>query len=456
MSKHSKNTETSSLENSLDDNYVAVAKTYQRIIQNKYIPVTPTEKQLKFLLLDEKEAFYGGAAGGGKSEALLIGSAMYFHVSNYNSIIFRKSYANLKGNLIPRSKEWWLGTDMHWNGADYIWTSPAGATLQFGYLNNQDDHFNYASNEYQYIAFDEVPEIRPSQYRFMFSRLRRTREQKKIGLPLRVRAAGNPVGPYVMEYKAHFNLPKGDPVRPFIPALIEDNPYLDQENYRTTLRESLDPVTLARLLRGDWTIADEGGKFKRTWFTMTQSFPKGKPAVRYWDLAATEPKRGDDPDYTVGALMTVNQGVYYIVDIVRVRETPRNVERIIKRTCKQDNERAYNGEFKYVDTYMEQEPGASGKSMIDYYARNILKGYSFRGSKTTGSKEIRSNPVSSCAEMGNLYLLLAEWNTDLLDEFTIFPYGSHDDQVDAVSGAFEKLSQLPEGDIEIGYGNRTW
>jgi predicted phage terminase large subunit-like protein len=96
---------------------------------------------------------------------------------------------------------------------------------------------------------------------------------------------------------------------------------------------------------------------------------------------------------------------------------------------------------------MEQEPGSSGVNMIDHYARVVLKGWPFRGVKTTGPKEVRANPVSSAAEAGNVKLLRGAWIGAFLDELEIFPAGAHDDQVDAVSGAFEVLTKrnLPLG-----------
>ena len=68
-------------------------------------------------------------------------------------------------------------------------------------------------------------------------------------------------------------------------------------------------------------------------------------------------------------------------------------------------------------------------------------GYSFWGVKTTGSKEIRANPLSSASEQGNVCVFQAPWNSDFFDEFEMFPDGAHDDIVDATSGAFSKLTE---------------
>jgi predicted phage terminase large subunit-like protein len=88
---------------------------------------------------------------------------------------------------------------------------------------------------------------------------------------------------------------------------------------------------------------------------------------------------------------------------------------------------------------MEQEPGSSGVGQIDYYARQVLQGFSFWGIKSTGPKAERAVPVSSASEAGNVKLKQASWNGVFLDEFEGFPQGAHDDMVDAVSGAFSQL-----------------
>ena len=91
---------------------------------------------------------------------------------------------------------------------------------------------------------------------------------------------------------------------------------------------------------------------------------------------------------------------------------------------------------------MEQEPGSSGVSEIDRYAREILKGFYFTGIKTTGSKVLRAKPLSSAAEHGNVKLVRGTWNEAFLSELENFPGGAHDDQVDAASGAHGQLSKI--------------
>lgn len=108
--------------------------------------------------------------------------------------------------------------------------------------------------------------------------------------------------------------------------------------------------------------------------------------------------------------------------------------------------------------FMEQESGSSGVNDIDNYSRRVLLGFSFRGVKTTGSKELRANSLGSSAERGNVKLVRGRWNGDFLDEFELFPVGAHDDIVDATSGAFTILAEhvpLDGGAVPKIFGNKN-
>lgn len=396
----------------------------------------PSPKQLRFLLLPEKEGFYGGAAGGGKSDALLMGAIMYSHIPGYNAILFRKSLQDhkLPEGLIPRSKEWLMGK-AHWNGSEYRWTFPSNATITFGYLDGVDDHYRYQSSAYQYIGFDEMPHFRERQVRYMFSRLRRLETHKHI--PLRIRGAGNPDGRYVQWVKNRYVDP-GSRNIPFVPAKLEDNPGLDKESYIDSLM-NLDPVTRARLLDGNWEMKDVGAMFRRSWFTLIKTAPAFMDllAVRYWDKASTTPRRGIDPDWTAGVLMATLKGRFYILDVRHMRGRPAEVEALIKQTALLDKQR----KFKSLTTYMEQEPGSAGVDVIDHYTRTVLPGTKFKPDKVTGSKAERAGAFSSMAEAKNVYIVLGTWNiTGYLDELEAFPGVDHDDRVDASSGAFNMLN----------------
>ncbi|MBA7570270.1 hypothetical protein ES708_12019 [subsurface metagenome] len=410
---------------------------------NEFIPIVPTHKQLAFLLLLCREAFYGGAAGPGKSVGLLAAALQYVHIPGYAAILFRQAYTDLSlpNALMPMAQEWLAPTRARWDEKAKTWHFPSGATLTFGYLDGPRDRFRYQSAEFQFVGFDELTQFREADYIYVgFSR---TRRLLTSDIPIRTRSASNPgdIGhAWVKQRFITEGIRKG---RVFIPATLDDNPYIDQEEYIKSLQH-LDPTTRAQLLRGDWTARTEGGKFRREWFEIVDVSPSIANRVRYWDLAATEvSKRSRDPDFTVGFLMSeVGRKTFYIEDIRRMRATPATVEDLIVQTAKLDG--------KAVAIYMEQEPGASGVNTIAYY-RSVLAGYTFYGVKTSGSKEVRANPVSSQAEAGNVKLLAGPWINEFLDEIEGFPSGAHDDQVDAMAGAFEQLTAEEDEEVVIVY-----
>jgi len=140
--------------NALPRSELAVLQQLLTPKMTQYIPHVPTPKQAAFLLLDCKEAFYGGAAGGGKSDALLMGGLQYVDTKGYAGIIFRKSYADLTkpGALIDRSKEWLFKfNDVRWVEKDkkfeffkkYGPHTEVWSILQFGYLETANDKYNY-------------------------------------------------------------------------------------------------------------------------------------------------------------------------------------------------------------------------------------------------------------------------------------------------------------------------
>jgi predicted phage terminase large subunit-like protein len=226
-----------------------------------------------------------------------------------------------------------------------------------------------------------------------------------------------------------FILNKGEE-RKFMPSLISDNPSLDAVEYKRSLAE-LDAVERARLLEGNWEVSESGGMFEADWFDVIDSPPSNVKKVRYWDLAATAAAKGKNPDYTVGALIGIDDGRYYVYDIQRIRGTPGEVQNLVKRTAESDG--------PLVDIVMEQEPGSGGVNTIDHYARTVLVGYVFKGVRPTGNKVERARVASSASEMGNIKLLRGRWNKAFVDELVQFPKGTHDDQVDALSGAVNSL-----------------
>lgn len=222
---------------------------------NKYIPQIPEFPQARFLNLTCKEALYGGAAGGGKSSALLMAALQYVDVPGYSAIIFRRTYQDLSlpDALIPRSHEWLRGTDAAWDRETHTWKFPSGAKLTFGYCDTVGGEYRYQGMAVQFIGWDELTQFEEHIYTYLFSRLRTL---AAVDVPLRVRGATNPGGIGHRWVKRRFIDPlTRDPDAPYIPAKVSDNPHL-RSDYTDSL-SYLDPVTRARYLEGDWTVIDD-------------------------------------------------------------------------------------------------------------------------------------------------------------------------------------------------------
>lgn len=413
--------------------------------KTKYIVHEPYPKQAAFMLLDGKEAFYGGAAGGGKSDALLMCALQYVDVPGYSAIIFRRTYADLTkpGALIDRALTWlapWLATkEVKWSDKEKKFTFPSGAILQFGYMETAKDRFNYQGGEYQFVGFDEVTHMLEICYTYMFSRLRRL---QGVDIPLRIRAASNPPDDgddAEWVYDRFVNPKTKDPKRVFIPAGMDDNPHLDTDEYVEALEE-LDPVTRARLRDGLWEIRRTGNMFKRDWFEEVEAAPPGRRIVRFWDCASTEvdpakKRRGKKADWTVGFKMSEKGGIYYIEDIIHVQKSAMNVEKLQKETAVSDG---YG-----VRVREEEEGGSSGKYAIEKKKKEIFKGIAYEGVRNTGSKIERAMPVSAATERGIVKVVKGCRNLEAFyQEIEGFPASSHDDLVDGFSGAFNSLGAI--------------
>lgn len=365
-----------------------------------------------------------------------MGALQYVTVPHYSAIIFRRSYRDLAlpGALMDRSKEWLMPTDAQFKGQDNTWVFPSGAKLAFGYLDTDADKYRYQSAEFQYIGFDELTQFEEDKYRYLFSRLRRLTNSH---IPLRMRSASNPGGIGHEWVKQRFMIEGYDYNRIFVPAKLQDNKHIDQQSYIKSLN-NLDPITRRQYLEGDWSARHGGSVFKRESFKIIQEPPAYlERLIRYWDMAATKPKpdRKSDPDYTVGALLGTQGGRIYVLDIQRRREAPQDIEALIRNTAAIDHS-LYGHK---VTVCMEQEPGSSGVAQTNYYQREVLAGYTFKAVKSTGSKAERAGPYSSAVDVGNVSVLQAVWNSAYFDELEAFPMGSHDDQVDASSGAYSQL-----------------
>lgn len=178
-------------------------------------------------------------------------------------------------------------------------------------------------------------------------------------------------------------------------------------------------------------IDDENALTSAGWLQVVDMLPPitNAPQARVWDLAATE----GGGDYTVGthAIGDKNNSTMYITNVVRRRLSPKGVENLVRQTALADG----------VETtiYIEQEPGASGKQLVEHYKDNVLPEFNVVACSHNDGKLARAQPFLAAAEAGRVKLLRGAWNEDFISEFASFPGGDHDDQVDTGAEAYKRL-----------------
>jgi predicted phage terminase large subunit-like protein len=413
----------------------------------------PWPKQAVFLATDHiSEVFYGGAAGGGKSDALLLGALRYCDLPNYRAILFRRTYADLalSGALMDRSKEWLKQTKATWDAKEKTWHFPSGASITFGYLENKDDHYRYMGTEWHYCAFDELTQFPEHQYLYLFSRLRRLAGSD---IPVRMRSASNPGGPGHEWVKKRF-LKETSPDRLFVPATLVDNPALDYDEYVSSLMH-LDPITRAQLLSGDWD-AYQGGRFQRDWFrryrveisdgelyyVLPGRDPRSAKVSDCWNILTCDPAatEKDTADYTAIVVCAVTPlGDMLVLDVIRGQW---GLEAIVPRIAA--------AAARYEPTWVGIE--ATGFSWAIVHAARRHPGIgTVRGLEPEGKgKLVRATPAIIRCEQGQLlFPEAAPWLEDFEVELCLFTgdpdADAHDDQVDALAWAVQEVDRAGQG-----------
>ena len=422
--------------------------------------------QYEFLSNRADICIYGGAAGSGKTYALLLEPLWHYDNPNFTGAIFRKNATQIRnpGGLLAESQPLYREFNGNLREAIMEWEFPKGAVIKFAHLDLEKDKYSWQGSQLCFIGFDELTHFSWSQFVYMLSRNRST-----CGIRPYIRATCNPdseswvrnfidwwidpeTGYAIQERsgKIRWFIIRGDETYwadtqeelkekfedclpksvSFINATIYDNQILLKQNpeYLANL-QALPRFEREQLLHGNWNILPTAGMFfQRSYFEVIDVLPKNLQFVRYWDRAATKKTENNDPDFTVGLKLAKDKnGVFYVCDIVRLQESPLQVQNAIKNCATIDDKLCRIG--------IEQDPGQAGVSEVDLLIR-MLMGYNVKPYKVTKDKVTRASPVSAQAEAGNIKVLRGKWNEDFFKELENFPEGSHDDIVDSLSGAF--------------------
>ena len=227
--------------------------------------------QTQFLAASEREVFYGGARGGGKSYAMLIDPLRYCHKENHRCLLLRRSMPELR-DMINHSQRLYSRAfpGAKWREQEKEWRFPSGARIEFGYAENLTDVLRYQGQSYTWIGIDELPQYpTPEIYNFLRSSLRSVDPE----IPVYMRATGNPGNIGSLWVKDMFVDPaepgkKFDVIidtvagqkkitRRFIPAKLQDNPYLMQTDDYLVMLSSLPEVQRKQFLEGDWSAFED-------------------------------------------------------------------------------------------------------------------------------------------------------------------------------------------------------
>ena len=223
--------------------------------------------QTDFLAADEKDVLYGGAAGGGKSYAMIVDPLRYAHRSAHRALILRRSMPELR-EMIDKSRELYPQAfpGAKFREVEKLWNFPSGAKVEFGFLERDADVYRYQGQAYSWIGFDEITHL-PTEFswNYLASRLRTTDPEIKTYL----RCTANPGGVGSHWVKNRYIAPqehnksfegKDGLTRKFIPAKLADNPYLAKDGIYEQMLKSLPPIQRRQLLEGNWDVA-EGAAF---------------------------------------------------------------------------------------------------------------------------------------------------------------------------------------------------
>lgn len=436
--------------------------------------------QMQFMTSPADIIIYGGAAGGGKTFALLLEALRHKEVKGFGGVIFRHNYNQItaEGGLWDASNKIYSQVpDAHPRKSPKLhWKFDGGAKLNFAHIEREEDLQSWQGTEIAYIGFDELTHFTKHQFLYMLSRNRTT-----CGVRPYVRATCNPdadswVANFIewwIDQDTGYPIPeRSGQIRymvvlndiiywgstpeelaenydvnvedcksvTFIASKLEDNKVLMESDpgYMANLK-AMTEVDMERLLKGNWKIKKAAGSFfKRTQVgEMLTTIPNDIVAyVRGWDLAATDKDENDEAAYTAGVLMgRRSNGRFVVLDVINQQLKAGDVRKTIKMTAQLDNAK-YGG---YVRQRLPQDPGQAGKEQAQSYIA-MLAGYDVVTKAESGDKATRAEPMAAQWQHGNFDVMIGEWNEAYFNQLESFPDSKFKDMVDAGSSAFNELT----------------
>ena len=365
--------------------------------------------QTMFMASSADIVIYGGAAGGGKTYALMLEALRHKDVKGFGAVIFRKNFTQItaEGGLWDASTKIFSQVpDAHQRKTPKLhWKFDAGAKLTFAHLDREEDLLAWQGTEIAYLAFDELTHFTKHQFLYMLSRNRST-----CGVKPYVRATCNPDSDsWVADFISWWiDQDTGYPIRErsgvvrymcvlndviywgdspedlaekydipptdcksvtFIASRLEDNKILmtSDPSYLSNLK-AMTEVDMERLLYGNWKIKAQAGRyFKRTQVTIIAEAPNDIIMwCRAWDLAATDEDENGDADLTAGVLMGLRKGgTVVVLNVINQRIKAGDVEKLVYNTALIDRQR-YG--YQYI-VRVPQDPGQAGKVLAGQYVK---------------------------------------------------------------------------------------
>ena len=435
--------------------------------------------QTQFMASSADIIIYGGAAGGGKTYALLLEALRHKDVKSFGAVIFRHNYNQItaEGGLWDASQKIFNQVpDAHSRKSPKLhWRFDGGAKLSFAHIERDEDLKSWQGTEIAYIGFDELTHFTKHQFLYMLSRNRTT-----CGIRPYVRATCNPdsdswVAEFIswwIDQETGYAIPErsgqirwmvvlndiiywGDTPEElakkyevnvedcksvtFIASRLEDNKILMESDpgYLANLK-AMTEVDMERLLRGNWKIkAAAGSFFKRSQVgEILTEVPKDLVAVcRGWDLAATDKDEDDEAAFTAGVLMGRREnGRFVIIDVINRQLKAGDVRSTVLVTAKMDH-----AKYAWCRQRLPQDPGQAGKDQKASYME-MLAGFDVHMIPESGDKATRAEPMAAQWQHGMVDLVAGEWNEAYLNQLESFPDSKWKDMVDASSSAFNEIT----------------